>query len=46
MSACAPLVPGAAALVRQLLADVVPHLLAVDDDAVEVEHDGLDHAAW
>jgi hypothetical protein len=31
--------------VRELLADLVPDLLTVDDDAVEVEYDGLDHAA-
>ena len=38
-------VPAAAALAGELLAHVVPDLLAVDDDAVEVEDDGVDHAA-
>ena len=40
------LVPAAAALLRQLLAHVVPDLLRVDDHAVEVEDDGLDHGEW
>ncbi len=38
-------VPATAALAHQLLAHVVPHLLAVDDHTVEVEDDRLDHAA-
>ena len=38
------LVPAAATLVRQRLADVVPHLLRVDQDTVEVEDDSPDHS--
>ena len=36
------LVPVAAALARELLADFVPELLGVDQHAVQVEDDGLD----
>ena len=43
MSRCAPSVPAAAALARELLAHVVPDLLGVDQQAVDVEDDGLDH---
>ena len=43
MSACA-VGPAAAALPHELLADVVPDLLGVEQDAVEVEDDRLDHA--
>src|SRR5207302_537390 len=39
------LAPAAAALARELLADLVPELLGVEEDAVEVEDDGLDHTA-
>jgi hypothetical protein len=35
-------VPAAAALAGELLAHLVPQLLRVDKDAVEVEDDGLD----
>ena len=37
---CAPGVPAAAALARELLADVVPDVLGVDQHAVEVEDHG------
>jgi hypothetical protein len=30
--------------VGQRLADLVPHLLGFDQEAVEIEDDGLDHA--
>ena len=46
MSRCAPRVPAAAALVRELLAHLVPDLLGVDEHAVEVEDDGVDHSGW
>ena len=36
-------VPAPAALARELLAYVVPHVLGVDEHPVEVEDDGLDH---
>ena len=39
------LVPAAAALLGELLAGLVPHLLGVEQDAVEVEDDRLDHSA-
>jgi hypothetical protein len=39
-----PVVPTTSALPRQLLAHLVPHVLRVDDDAVEVEDDRLDSA--
>ena len=39
-----PIVPPAASLLHQLLAHLVPHLLAVQQDSVEVENDRLDHA--
>ena len=38
-SRCAPLAPAAAALARELLANLVPDLLGVDQHAVEVEDD-------
>ena len=38
-------VPGAASLLRELLAGGIPDLLRVEQDAVEVEDDGLDHKA-
>jgi hypothetical protein len=37
--------PAAAALLRQLLARAVPDLLGVEQHAVEVEDDGVDHSA-
>ena len=37
-------VPAAAALAGELLAHLVPDLLGVEQDAVEVEDDGVDHA--
>src|SRR6185437_6424898 len=39
-------VPAAAALLRERLPHVVPHLLGVDQDAVEVEDDSADHRPW
>ena len=44
MSRWAPGVPVAAALVRELLAHLVPDLLGVDEHPVEVEHDRSDHS--
>ena len=38
-------VPAAAALARELFAHLVPDVLGLEQDAVEVEHDGLDHSA-
>jgi hypothetical protein len=35
-------VPATASFVCQLLAHLVPHVLGVEHDAVEVEDDGLD----
>ena len=46
MSALRALVPAPAALARELLAHLVPDLLGVEQDAVEVEDDRLDHATW
>ncbi len=37
--------PAAAALLGQLLPDLVPDVLGVDHDAVEVEDDRFDHSA-
>ena len=39
-----PLVPAPASFACELLANLVPQVLRVDDDAVEVEHDGFDTA--
>ena len=45
MSRWALLVPAAAALLGELLAGLVPDLLGVEQDAVEVEDDRFDHSA-
>ena len=44
IAACAPSCQRPAALADELLAHVVPDLLGVDDHAVEIEDDALDHA--
>ena len=39
-------VPAATALADQTLAHLVPDLLGVEEQAVEVEDDGFDHRPW
>jgi hypothetical protein len=38
-------VPAAATIPRELLTDVVPHLLAVEEHAVEIENNGVGQTA-